>query len=168
MPYTNYHSVRINDPGKYKKFRWDKDKFKKDAIEVLWGITDEGKTEIQALRFNKKKFSPAEAKKWATDHGYKVKRMEKAKSESFITFGRYLQEARGPQKVIKGNSFKGDDSARDILQKHGFTDIDDKTYSEEIVGTAPDGTRVIYDVIYKYDRHAQEHSWKLKLIGKHK
>jgi HK97 family phage prohead protease len=69
MPYENEHSARINEPSKYKKFRRENNKFG-TGIDVIWGILSDGKTEIQAIRFDKNKFSVSEAKKWLKDHDY--------------------------------------------------------------------------------------------------
>lgn len=70
MPYEAEHAARISNPDKYAKFRRENDKFGK-GIDVIWGITDAGKTEIQSIRFDASKFSATEAKKWLKDHDYK-------------------------------------------------------------------------------------------------
>lgn len=70
MPYINEHAARINDPNKYEKIRRENDKFAK-GIHVIWGILSDGKTEIQAIRFDSSKYSVADAKKWLKDHDYK-------------------------------------------------------------------------------------------------
>jgi len=69
MPYPNEHSLRVNSPDKYKKFRRQNDKFGV-GIDVIFGITADGKTEVQAIRFDATKFSEDEAKKWAKEHGF--------------------------------------------------------------------------------------------------
>ena len=55
MPYENEHSCRLNDPGKYEKFRRENCGQKHDGkcIDVIYGIKKDGKSEIQALRYNK-------------------------------------------------------------------------------------------------------------------
>jgi hypothetical protein len=67
MPYPGYHSARIQDPDKYPKKRYGKDKFG-TGIDVIWGITDTGKTEVQAIRFDKTLFTPEEARAWLKKH----------------------------------------------------------------------------------------------------
>lgn len=69
MPYPNEHAARINNPDKYAKLRRENDKFGK-GIDVIWGVKDSGTTEVQAIRFDKEKFSPEQAKKWLKDHNY--------------------------------------------------------------------------------------------------
>lgn len=67
MPYPNYHSARIEEPDKYKEKKYGTDKFG-PGIDVVWGITDKGKTEVQAIRFDAEKWTVAKAKKWLKDH----------------------------------------------------------------------------------------------------
>jgi len=68
MPYPNEHAARINDPDKYDSIRRENDHFG-SGIDVIWGIID-GKAEIQAIRFDKNKFTVSEAKKWLRDHDF--------------------------------------------------------------------------------------------------
>jgi hypothetical protein len=70
MPYPTEHSARLKDPSRYEQFRRENDKFG-SGIHVIWGITSEGKVEIQAIRFDADKFTVAEAKAWLKEHGYK-------------------------------------------------------------------------------------------------
>jgi hypothetical protein len=70
-PYPNEHASRQNEPDKYKRVRRQNDKFG-PGIHAIFGVTDDGNAEIQAIRFDAKKFTPAEAKKWLEDHKYKT------------------------------------------------------------------------------------------------
>jgi hypothetical protein len=67
--YPNEHAARINDPDKYEKFRRENNKFG-EGIDVIWGITKDGKTEVQAIRFDAKKFTVEAAKKWLKDYDF--------------------------------------------------------------------------------------------------
>jgi len=69
MPYPNEHSARINSPGKYDHIRRKNDEFG-SGIDVIFGIKG-GKSEVQAIRFDKNKFTPAKAKEWLREHDYK-------------------------------------------------------------------------------------------------
>ncbi len=80
-PYPNEHAARMHDPGAYDHFRRENDKFGK-GINVIWGIKKDGTTEVQAIRFDAKKFTPAEAKKWLKDHDYKPIQFEEAAKEA--------------------------------------------------------------------------------------
>ena len=66
MPFPNEHSVRIKAPGKYDKFRRVNDKFGKGK-DAIFGIKN-GKAELQAVRFDKKKYSIEDVKAWAKEH----------------------------------------------------------------------------------------------------
>jgi len=69
MPYPREHAARLNDPAKYARFRRENDKFG-PGIDAVWGITQDGQAELQAIRFDAERFTPAEAKAWLTEHGH--------------------------------------------------------------------------------------------------
>ncbi len=81
-PYENEHAARLKDPDKYDRFRRTNNKFG-DGIHAIWGIEDQGegdpKVELQAIRFNKEKFTAEEAKKWLKENHYKCILFEPAK-----------------------------------------------------------------------------------------
>ena len=77
MPYPNEHSARLKNPGRYKRFRRENDKFGK-GIDAIWGVTQGNKVELQAIRFDAKIFTAEEARKWLKDHDYKPIRFEAA------------------------------------------------------------------------------------------
>ena len=68
-PFPNEHAARLTDPAQYDSFRRKNNDFG-DGIDAIYGIKS-GKTELQAIRFNKDKFSVAESKKWLADHDFK-------------------------------------------------------------------------------------------------
>lgn len=80
-PYPNEHAARQNPPGKYDTFRRGSLPGAPAGISVIWGIrTIAGKkvSEIQALRFSAKSWTPEAAKKWLKDHGFKTAGFEPA------------------------------------------------------------------------------------------
>lgn len=77
-PMPGEHSARIHDPGKYDEIKRKNGEFG-PGIDCIYGIKD-GKAEIQAIRFDKEKFTPAEAKKWLKDHNYDPIEFEPAKA----------------------------------------------------------------------------------------
>lgn len=77
MPYPNEHAARINNPDKYKSIRRENNKFGQ-GIDVIWGVPEEGGTEIQAIRFSRTQFTPAQARAWLKRHGYKPIEFEEA------------------------------------------------------------------------------------------
>ena len=75
MPFPNEHAARQTDPGQYKEFRRTHPKGFPDGIDAIFGIKGEGKnrtSEIQTLRFDKKKWTPEAAKKWLKKHNFKT------------------------------------------------------------------------------------------------
>lgn len=76
MPYPNEHAARMAEPDQFDKMRRENGKFG-EGIDVIWGING-GKTEIQAIRFDKEKFTPEEAKTWLKEHDYKPIEFEPA------------------------------------------------------------------------------------------
>lgn len=82
MPYPNEHSARLKTPGAYKRFRRENDKFGK-GIHAIWGVRkDNNKVELQAIRFDKTKFSATQARKWMKDHDYSPISFEPATGSS--------------------------------------------------------------------------------------
>lgn len=78
-PYPNEHACRIKDPGQFDRIRRENDKFGK-GIDAIWGVKD-NKSELQAIRFDKSKFTADEAKKWCKDHDYTCHPFEPAKTK---------------------------------------------------------------------------------------
>jgi hypothetical protein len=81
MLYPNFHSVRLQTPGKYDRFvvkRFGK------GISAILGFGGLSKySDIQALRFDKNKWTMLQVKKWITQHGYgpKVIKYEPAREK---------------------------------------------------------------------------------------
>ena len=75
-PYPNEHAARLKDPSQYDSFRRENDAGG-TGIDFIYGIKD-GTTEIQAIRFDKNRYSVAEAKKWLESHDFKPILFEEA------------------------------------------------------------------------------------------
>ncbi len=91
MPYPHEHAARLTNPGKYQEWARTNDKFG-DGIHAIWGITtDPRKSELQAIRFDAKKYTAAQAKKWLKDHGYKPIRFEPAVSKGALEVEKEVQ-----------------------------------------------------------------------------
>lgn len=67
MPYPNQHAARLQEPSKYSKFRRIHPQGYPDGIDAILGFTDDGKSEIQAIRADSSKFSFSEFKKLILD-----------------------------------------------------------------------------------------------------
>ena len=75
-PYPNEHAARLKDPDQYDSFRRENDAGG-PGIDFIYGIKN-GTTEIQAIRFDKNRYSVAEAKKWLESHDFKPILFEEA------------------------------------------------------------------------------------------
>ncbi len=80
MPFPNEHSARLVDPDKFDKFRRVNDELGKN-VDVIFGIQESNGSEIQAIRFDKDKFTPEEARVWLKDHDFKPIMFEEAENE---------------------------------------------------------------------------------------
>lgn len=69
MPFKNYWSARLLNPRPFTRIRQQKDRFGK-GINVVWKRW-KGKTQIQAIRFSKDRFSKPAAHEWLKDHDFK-------------------------------------------------------------------------------------------------
>ena len=80
MPYPNEHAARLHDPAKYDDFRRDNDAGG-PGIDFIYGILPGGGTELQAIRFDKNRYTPAEARDWLNKHDFKAIQFEEATGE---------------------------------------------------------------------------------------
>jgi hypothetical protein len=77
-PYPNEHAARQKDPAGYLTFRRGPLPGAPEGLSAIFGIRPDGRSEIQALRFDRKRFSVAAAKDWLRQHGYKIGDFEEA------------------------------------------------------------------------------------------
>ena len=67
MPFPTEHAARLKQPGSYKRIRRENDKFAA-GIHAIWGVKEDDTVELQAVRFDKSKFTVAQAKQWLKDN----------------------------------------------------------------------------------------------------
>jgi HK97 family phage major capsid protein/HK97 family phage prohead protease len=82
-PYPNEHAARIREPGKYDQFRRDNDAGG-DGVDYIYGIwieDDETRSEIQAIRFDKDRFTIGQAREWLDENGFDPIELEEATGE---------------------------------------------------------------------------------------
>lgn len=82
-PYPNEHAARLHNPDKYDSFRRDNDAGG-SGIDFIYGILPDGGTELQAVRFDKNRYTPAEAKDWLSKHDFKAILFEEATGERAV------------------------------------------------------------------------------------
>lgn len=115
-PYPSEHSARIESPEGYDRIRRSNDYFK-DGIHAIFGVKD-NKSEIQAIRFDKNKYTVEQAKQWLKDHKFETIKFETASEsdvqESLDNLTTLLSE---PGRVISGANEKKIRDVIDLLQK---------------------------------------------------
>lgn len=101
-PYPNEHACRLRNPDKYEKIRRENDAFG-EGVHAIWGVTEDGDVELQAIRFDKDKFTADEALRWLEEHDYPTEGFEEASDASD---GEKSDAAGNKQKA--GNEQKAD------------------------------------------------------------
>lgn len=94
MPFPNEHAARLRDPRKYVQFRRRNDAGG-PGIDFIFGILADGGSEIQAIRFDKDRYTATEARSWLRQHDFKP-----------IMF----EEATGDRSVTDDNTIRNDDN----------------------------------------------------------
>jgi hypothetical protein len=69
MPYPTEHAARLRDPKRYGRFRRANDQLGAGR-DAIWGILPRGKAELQAIRFDAKRYTSEEAQAWLKAHDY--------------------------------------------------------------------------------------------------
>ncbi len=82
-PYSHEHSVRVTEPSRhrYVRFRRVNDMLGKGVhaiVGILRKAVGKAKTEVQAVRFDARKFSLSQARKWVDAHGGRGLKIEPA------------------------------------------------------------------------------------------
>lgn len=77
MPYPSEHAARVHSPGGYTSFAR---KQIAPGISAVLGIKG-GKSEIQAYRFDKNKFTAAQARAWLKEHNVNYLSFEPAENQ---------------------------------------------------------------------------------------
>ena len=117
-PYPHEHAARQLNPGQFSEFSRENDKFGA-GIDAIWGIGSDGKTKLQAVRFDSSKFTVAEAKKWLKDHDMKTT-IEPAKDVAKIEVGKFTKVDE-EERVIGGIVYAPDE----VDSQGDYTDSDE-------------------------------------------
>jgi hypothetical protein len=108
MPFPSEHSGRLKSPKGFVRFKRKNNEFGA-GIDVIYGITKEGKAVIQAIRFKKSKFTAKEARAWLKKHEYKPILFEPASNEKLSSeeqIGEILLKESEPKWKIVGNEIE--------------------------------------------------------------
>jgi HK97 family phage major capsid protein/HK97 family phage prohead protease len=136
-PYPNEHAARLKDPDQYDRIRRVNDEGGA-GVDFIYGIKD-GTSEIQAIRFDADRFTPAEARQWLSDKGFEAIEFEEATGE---------REERAEPDGLKVGDFVSWDSSggrargRIVrIERDGSIDVPDSEFT--ITGTAEDPAALI-------------------------
>lgn len=79
-PFPNEHAARQTEPDgrRYKTYRR---KQISPGISFIYGIKRVGGTEVQSIRFDKTKFTVAQAKAWLKKHNFKTGKFVAARKD---------------------------------------------------------------------------------------
>jgi HK97 family phage major capsid protein/HK97 family phage prohead protease len=125
-PYPNEHAARLTDPDQYDSIRRVNDEFGA-GIDAIYGIK-EGTSELQAIRFDADRFTPAEAREWLTDHDFDPMMFEEATGER--------EEERAAPDALKVGDFVEWDSSGGTargkitrIAREGVIDVPDSSFT---------------------------------------
>lgn len=111
MPYPSEHALRVSEPKKYTKLRRQNNKYG-EGIDVIFGVLPDGKTEVQAIRFKKDKFTIDKVKTWLENHEEYKGEIEPAISN----------DSNESQIVMRFDTFNLDSTCNE--SKEGYLNID--------------------------------------------
>lgn len=79
-PYPNEHAARLRDPDRYVSFRRDNGAGGR-GVDFIYGITESGDAELQAVRFDSDLFSASQARAWLNEREFEIILFEEATGE---------------------------------------------------------------------------------------
>lgn len=104
MPFKNEHAARQMDPGGFTRFRRGTPKGFPAGVSVIFGVKAAGGSEIQSVRFDRKKWTVPRAKKWLKDRGFKTGSFEEATGKEAEDFALSVdvQKIDEEQRIVGG------------------------------------------------------------------
>jgi len=120
-PYPNEHAARIKDPAQFDDFRREADAGG-EGIDFIYGIKS-GESEIQAIRFDKTRYTPAQAKAWLADHDYEPIEFEEATGER-------MSEEVEIQEPAEGEESMTIDEVKDVIEAAAEESAEDEVILE--------------------------------------
>jgi len=77
VPFRTEHAARQLPPERFVRFAR---KQLAPGVSVILGIDENGTSHVQSLRFDKVRYSPAEARAWLQRHGFRAE-LEEAQDD---------------------------------------------------------------------------------------
>ena len=125
-PYPNEHAARLTDPDQYDRIRRVNDEFGA-GIDAIYGVKNDT-AELQAIRFDADRFTPAEAREWLSEHDYDPIEFEEATGER-------EEERAAPDAVKVGDFVEWDSSGGTArgkitrIAREGVIEVPDSSFT---------------------------------------
>lgn len=81
MPYPNEHAARVREPGSFQSDSFRRINIAPGVDAIIGRLKGETSTTVQTYRFDKSKFTAAEARKWLAAHDVTVISFEAATND---------------------------------------------------------------------------------------
>ena len=78
MPYPNEHAARLRDPGDFQQDSFRRKEIAPGVLIVMGRLKGQQTMTAQSYRFDKERFTAAQAKTWLKDHDVKNISFEEA------------------------------------------------------------------------------------------
>jgi hypothetical protein len=97
MPYKSEHTARVKSPDLFVADSFRRKKISDGVIIIIGKLKTDpaGSTVTQTYRFDKKKFSAEQVRKWLKDHNINAISFEAAKNEMTVTEFKQLLKENG-------------------------------------------------------------------------
>lgn len=103
-PFPNEHRARQLDPTEFEEFRRGKPEGFPPGIEVIYGITSDGRSEVQSVAFDTSEWSEDDAKAWLEEHELSSENFEPASDTEKL----YPKKGRAFPALMHQHSANGD------------------------------------------------------------
>ena len=143
-PYPNEHAARIANPGRFDRFRRQKDRGGAGVDFIFGIIEDEDRSELQSIRFKVSRYTASEARQWLRDNEYEPLEFEPATNEKAME---PETQRAAPDELKVGDFVSWNSSggrARGLIEqieRDGTIDVPDSSFT--VNGTAEDPAALI-------------------------
>jgi len=128
MPYPNEHAARLTSPDKFVRFRRGQDQMG-EGIDVIFGITQDGKSEIQSIRLDSSKFTETQAMNWLKENKFEPIKFEPAtgKGEDTMAEEIVVEEPKKEEEMGKHEEEK-------VMEKDVFETVEEAEVRAQELG----------------------------------
>jgi len=95
MPYPSEHSARLRDPGDFQSNSFRRKEIAPGVSIVMGRLKGQQTMTAQSYRFDKERFTAAQAKAWLKEHDVKNVDFEAAKDNPNEKMNRWIRSKRG-------------------------------------------------------------------------